>query len=105
MNRKPRALFVVNGQCTNGRWTGVTYHVEIRRGIEQYAWHVAYSDSQGRRRRRTFFIGTENTWTRARERAAHQAAVRFRRAYEQWAMRGGRHPMDLQEFRWSARAA
>lgn len=103
--KAPRYLLVSGGRCRHRAWTGVIYHVGQRRGIEHYAWHVTYTDQRGRRRRRTFFIGSETTWTRARERAALAAARAFRAAYEHWVKRGGVHPLDTGKHEWSARAA
>lgn len=70
--------------------------------IGQYSFHVPYFDTAGQHRRRTFFIGTDNTWTQARERAAFGAAKKFAIAYEDWEKNGGVHPMDTNDHPWSA---
>ena len=88
-----------------GNLAAVAAHLNAIRGIEHYAWHVSYTDQRGRRRRRTFFIGSSSTWTRARERAALAAARAFRAAYEHWVKHGGVHPLDTGKHEWSARAA
>lgn len=86
----------------SGSGNGVLYRIDDVRGIEQYSFRVAYRDPTGRKRTRTFFIGSEHTWTNARERAAFKAACKFRLAYEKWRIEGGVHPMDTNDHPWSA---
>lgn len=88
---------------TRGSGKGIVYKETKHRGITHYAWAVAYRDTKGRARNRTFFIGSENTWASARERAAHRAAKDFRIAYEHWRIHGGAHPDDTNNHYWSAK--
>lgn len=80
----------------------ILYNTRYVGDIGQYSFHVPYFDTAGNHRRRTFFIGTDNTWTNARERAAFAAAKKFAIAYEAWAKNGGVHPMDTNDHPWSA---
>lgn len=82
---------------------GVNYHACVRSdGRTDYSWQVYFRAPNGQKRKRTFYIGSSNTWTKARERAAWKAARDFRLAYEQWRLRGGVHPIDTKDHYWSA---
>jgi len=83
---------------------GITYHERVARGHEEYYYARMVIDQEGRRKNVTFFIGTENTWTAARDRKAFAAAKRFDRAYRRYQKHGGTHPLDDPELRYRAGA-
>lgn len=81
---------------------GLIYRTYVKGSIEHYVIDVPYRRPDGTKDTRTFFLGTENTWTQGRERVAHGIAVAFRQAYERWRKEGGVHPVDTTDFEWSA---
>ncbi len=102
MNAPPLARVSAKNSTPDKSGNRVLYNTRYVGDIGQYAYHVPYFGADGVYRRRTFFIGTDNTFTEARERAAFAAAKKFALAYEKWAHKGGVHPMDTDNHPWSA---
>jgi len=98
----PLARVSANNSVPDKSGNRVLHNTRYVGDIGQYSYHVPYFDADGVYRRRTFFIGTDTTWTQARERAAFAAAKKFAIAYEKWAHKGGAHPMDTDDHHWSA---
>jgi hypothetical protein len=101
-NNPPLARVSAQNSTPDKSGNRVLYNTRYVGDIGQYAYHVPYFDAHGVYRRRTFFIGTDSTWTPSRERAAFAAAKKFAIAYEEWAHKGGVHPMDTGDHHWSA---
>lgn len=81
---------------------GLIYRTYVKGGVDHYVIDVPYRGPGGTKAVRSYYLGTENTWTKARERVAHGVAVAFRDAYECWRREGGVHPADTKDFEWSA---
>ena len=72
---------------------GVTYYERLRSNHIDCYYQVTLRDPNGLRKTVAFFVGTENTWTKTRDRRQLMAAKRLRRGYERYLRGSGPHPL------------
>ena len=79
---RPRRSAQKNNRSTG--IVGVHFGSRMRRGVKVFEYKVSYWDpAQKKQRRKTFYVGSENTYTPERDAKVRQKAVSFRRASEQ----------------------
>ena len=79
---RPRRAAQKNNRSTG--IVGVHFGSRMRRGIRIFEYKVSYWDpAQERQRRKTFYVGSENTYSEERDARVRARAISFRRASEQ----------------------
>lgn len=79
---RPRRAAQKNNRSTG--IVGVHFGSRMRRGIKVFEYKVSYWDPvQEKQRRKTFYVGSENTYTKERDAKVKAKAIAFRRSSEQ----------------------